>query len=230
MPYFQKSSGKKKSIIPGVDINVGKWERIAMVAAGSYLLYRALTANKKNVPESIAGGTMLLRGISGYCPAYAALSSEGKSSSSNVNIRTSMTINRPVYEVYDYWRNLENLPTFMSHLDKVNEIDNITSEWRAKGPAGIGRISWKAQILMDEENRMLSWQSLPDSTIHNAGKVVFKENGANSTELDVTISYHAPLGKAGEAAAKMLNPLFEGIVEDDINSFKEFMEKGQPQV
>ncbi len=229
MPYYSKSGGRKKSFVPGLEINISKWERIAMIAAGSYLLYRALSATRKNLPESIAGGTMLARGISGYCPMYAALKGNGKSKSSNVNIRTSMTVNRPVFEVYDYWRNLENLPTFMNHLDKVHEIDNITSEWRAKGPAGIGSVSWRAQILMEEENRMLSWQSLPDSTIHNAGKIVFKENGPNSTEIDVTISYHAPLGKAGEAAAKLLNPLFEGIVEDDIHSFKEFMEKEQPQ-
>jgi uncharacterized membrane protein len=227
--YFNESGGQKsKSIIPKLKANVGKAERILMIVAGSYLLYKALSGPRKNLKQSIAGGTMLARGASGYCPAYAVMGAKKKNSpSSNVNIRTSMLVNRPVHEVYSFWRKLENLPKFMSHLATVNEVDEITSEWKAVGPAGLGSLSWRAQILMDEENRMLSWQSLPDSTIHNAGKVVFREAGINRTEIDVVISYHAPLGTAGEATAKLLNPIFKKMVKHDIRGFKKFMETGE---
>ncbi len=222
-PYYKRSSGRTNSFT-GLEVNVGKLERIVMIAAGAYLLYKALSKKEKNVKEGIAGGTMLARGISGYCPAYAAFSGDGKSTSQNVNIRESITINKPVNEVYSFWRKLENLPTFMEHLEKVEELDNITSAWKAKGPAGIGSLSWKAQILMDQKDQMISWQSLPDSTINNAGKVVFKEVGADKTELDVTISYQAPLGSPGEAAAKLLNPIFENIVKNDIQNLKNHLE------
>src|SRR5690606_22978029 len=96
--------------------------------------------------------------------------------------------------------------------------------------AGIGQVSWKAQILMDEPGEMLSWCSLPGSTIDNAGKIVFKEVGYNQTEIDVTISYHAPLGVAGEAAAKLLNPMFEKMVVSDIESLKVYLEKEEPSM
>ncbi len=112
----------------------------------------------------------------------------------------------------------------MKHLESVNEVNRITSEWKAKGPGGIGHISWKANILMDEKDKMLSWHSLPESTIDNAGKVYFRDRGNNSTEVDVTISYHAPLGIAGEAAARILNPLFAKMVESDIESLKSYLE------
>lgn len=225
---LEKNSKKSKSIIPGLSINVGTVERILMVAAGSYLLYKALSGNKKRVGQSITAGTMLFRGVSGYCPMYDAIEKTGKLKSSNVNIRTSVTIDKPVDVVYDYWRNLENLPKFMSHLKNVDELDQITSEWTATGPAGIGQVSWRAHILMDEPGEMLSWSSLPGSTIDNAGKVVFKEIGDNRTEIDVTISYHAPLGVAGEAAAKLLNPMFKSMVTKDIESLKELLETGAP--
>lgn len=227
-PYYNRSSGRTNSFT-GLEVNVGKLERIIMIAAGAYLLYRAFSKKEKNIKEGIAGGTMMARGISGYCPVYATLSGDGKSNSQNVNIRESIVINKPVHEVYSYWRNLENLPTFMKHLEKVEELDNITSEWKAKGPGGIGSLSWKAQILMDEKDQMISWQSLPDSTINNAGKVVFKELGSNKTELDVTISYQAPLGKPGESAAKLLNPIFENIVQSDIQSLKNHLEDNNKQ-
>jgi hypothetical protein len=73
--YLHKN---KKSIIPGLRVNVSKTERILMIAAGSYLLYKALKKkDNKKYKEGIAGGTMLFRGISGYCPAYDALDKSG---------------------------------------------------------------------------------------------------------------------------------------------------------
>lgn len=215
------------SLIPGVAANVSAIERMLMVAAGGYLLYSGLSGKKKRIGQSIAGTTMLARGISGYCPVYDAVGKGGRMKSTNVNIRTSVNINKPVNEVYDFWRNLENLPKFMQHLESVEEKDKVTSHWIANGLGGIGKISWDAHILMDEEGKMLSWHSLPDSTIDNAGKVLFKENGFGGTELDVTISYHAPLGITGQAAAKLLNPFFERMVKSDIQSLKTYMEIGE---
>lgn len=216
---------RKKSIIPGLRVNVSTTERILMIAAGSYLLYRALKKNdNKKVMEGITAGTMLFRGISGYCPAYDALSHTKALKGGNVSITTSLTVNRPVDEVYSAWRQLENLPLFMKHLHSVMVLDNYTSEWKARIPGGLGTISWKAEILMDEPNELLSWHSMPGSTIDNAGKVRFRDKG-NSTEIDVTISYHAPLGVAGEAAAKLLNPVFENMVRNDVESFIEYMEQ-----
>ncbi len=152
---------KKKNIIPGIEPNVGMLERIVMITAGSYLLYKALSGKNKNVTKGIAGGTMLARGISGYCPIYDYTEKSGLLKSSNVNIRTTININRPVSEVYAFWRKLENLPKFMKHLESVTELDALTSEWKAKGPAGIGSVTWKAEILMEEKDKMLSWHSLP---------------------------------------------------------------------
>lgn len=220
-----------KSLIPGLDANVSNLERMIMVAAGGYLLYNALSRPKKSVPQTLAATTMLARGITGYCPVYDAVGKVETMKSSNVNIRTNITIDKPVDEVYAFWRKLENLPKFMSHLKTVEEKNDSHSHWVAQGPAGIGTLSWDAKILMDEPGRILSWTSLPDSTVDNAGKVVFKQRGSNGTELDVTISYHAPLGIAGEAAAKLLNPLFERMVKSDIANFKTYIETGRnPEV
>jgi len=218
----------KKSIVPGLRVNVGKTERIIMIAAGSYLLYRALKKkhrNTKKVMEGVTAGTMLFRGISGYCPAYDLINRTGTLKGGNIAITTALTVNRPVEEVYNAWRQLENLPLFMKHLHSVAVIDQYKSVWKARIPGGVGTISWEAEILMDQPNELLSWHSLPHSTIHNAGKVKFVNNG-NSTDIEVTISYHAPLGKAGELAAKLLTPVFENMIQKDIEGFKEYIEAG----
>ena len=223
--YLHKN---KKSIIPGLRVNVSKTERLIMIAAGTYLLYRALKkkdSKPKKIAEGVTAGTMLFRGISGYCPAYDLLDKTGTLKGSKIGVTTSLTVNKPVEEVYGSWRQLENLPVFMKHLSSVVELDSQTSEWKAKLPAGIGSVSWKAQILADKPNELLTWQSLADSTIHNAGRVKFTANG-NSTDIEVSIAYHAPGGKAGELAGKLLTPVFEKMLQKDVEGFKEYIEAG----
>jgi uncharacterized membrane protein len=205
--------------------NVSTAERVLMIASGAYILYNGLNRENKNLTQSGVGGAMLLRGISGYCPVYDAVDHLKNDKAHNVNIKVSSVINKPLSEVYAFWRNLENLPKFMNHLHAVKSINHTVSEWTAKGPAGIGRVSWKAEIVKDEKEKLLSWSSLPESSIENAGKVIFKPKG-NATELDITISYRAPLGAAGESAAKLLNPYFQKIVNDDILNLKEYLESG----
>lgn len=194
-----------------------------MATSGAYLLYKGLAKENKSIAEIGTGGAMVLRGLSGYCPVYDAVDHLKNGKASNVNIRINSVINKPVSEVYNFWRDLQNLPKFMTHLESVEPINHNTSKWTAKGPAGIGKLSWKAEIVKDEKERIISWNSLPDSTIQNSGKVTFKPNG-KATEIDVTISYHAPLGVAGESAAKLLNPYFEKLVQADITNFKSYLE------
>lgn len=220
----------KKSIVPGLRVNVSTPERIFMVAAGSYLLYRALKKkDSKKILEGITAGTMLFRGISGYCPAYDVIDKTGALKGNNLVIETSLTVNKPVQEVYNAWRNLEALPAFMKHLDSVKTIDEHTSEWKAKIPGGIGTVSWKASILMDEPNQLLTWHSLPGSTLNNSGRIQFHNNGS-TTHIEILLSYHAPFGKAGELAANLLNPVFEKMVLKDIEGFKEYIEAGNAPI
>ena len=217
---LQKTNSSK------IKTNVSTLERILMVTSGTYLLYNGAMKDKKSIGAMGAGGALLLRGLSGYCPMYDTIDHLKNDKASNINIQISSVINRPVSEVYAFWRDLENLPKFMTHLESVQPINYTTSKWTAKGPAGIGRLSWKAEIVKDDKDRFIGWNSLPDSTVTNAGKVVFKPKG-ESTQIDVTISYHAPLGIAGESAAKLLNPYFKKLVETDIMNFKSYMESHQ---
>lgn len=219
-----------KTVAPGRNLNalrtkknVSTLERILMVTSGAYLLYNGATKENKSIGEIGAGSAMLMRGITGYCPVYDAVEHLKNDKGTNVNIRTTSIISRPVSEVYAFWRDLENLPKFMTHLESVEPINYTTSKWTAKGPAGIGKLTWKAEIIRDEKERFISWNSLPDSNIKNTGKVVFKPIG-KSTQIEVNISYHAPLGIAGEAAAKLLNPYFEKLVHSDIMNFKSYLE------
>ncbi len=216
-----------KSVIPGFNVNISTVERFMMVALGTYFVYRGIASKGKGIASTFAGSTLLARGITGYCPVYDATNNkDGKINSSDIDVKASIYIDRPVSEVYAFYRKLENLPKFMSHLESVEEISKSRSKWTAKGPIGIGRISWEAEILHEEKDKMLSWHSLPDSTVDNSGRVTFSAQG-QGTDLDVNISYRAPFGIAGEKAAQWLNPYLENMVKKDVEDLKDYLETGK---
>ena len=208
------------------NFNVGTLERILSVFGGAYLLLQSISRKKVNAVGSTAATYLLLRGATGFCPLYQAMGkTEVGRRAQNVNIRMTMIVDRPRHQVYAAWRKLEDLPQFMTHLKKVTQLDQETSEWEAYIPGGLGAtISWKSHIVKDDPGALLSWQSLPDSTIVNAGKVEFRDEGNSATDVHVVISYHAPLGLVGEKAARWLNPMFEKIVAEDVRDFKRYME------
>lgn len=208
--------------------NVGAAERILSVFSGAYLLLHSISKEKGNTMEGTAATYLLLRGVTGFCPLYQAMGkTEIGQTPQNINIRTILTVNRPRHQVYAAWRKLDDLPLFMKHLHKVTQLDEENSEWEAYVPGGLGTISWKSHIVKDDPGATLSWQSLPGSTVENAGKIEFRDAGDTGTEVHVVISYHAPLGLVGEKAARLVNPVFEKMVREDVNDFKTYIETGE---
>ncbi|WP_159800081.1 SRPBCC family protein [Flavobacterium sp. MK4S-17] len=220
--------------LPKLKRNINDIERVISTLGGFYLLYDSLKY-KRSVAEIAAAGFMIFRGVSGYCPASEAgekflnrrraVMPKG----SNINIHARMIINRRREDVYDSWRNLQNLPLFMEHLDEVTIISEEFSEWKATLPGGVGKVKWKAEVVRDEPHRYISWRSVSGSTVKNVGKVEFKDAGELGTLVHIVFSYHAPLGLAGEEVAALLNPLFEKMVRKDVLGFKRFMETGTPK-
>jgi uncharacterized membrane protein len=192
------------------------------------MLYRGLKKMPKsplsNLIKASSGAGLLFRGITGFCPVYNYFDIDGNKTTS-VNIRSTIIVNKPRNEVYAFWRKLENLPLFMRHLESVQEIDNTRSHWEAKIPNNMVTIKWDAEIVKDDPNSLLSWQSLPGSTIENAGKVEFRNAlGDRGTELRIMITYRPPAGNIGNQVAKWFNPLFEKMVKEDVMNFKQFIE------
>lgn len=104
----------------------------------------------------------------------------------------------PVTDVFRFWRRLEGLPKFMSHLERVVETSDSRSHWVAAGPAGL-RVEWDAEIINEVENQILAWRSLPDSDIVTAGSVNFDTvRGGRSTQVTAHLQY-APACRKGRS-------------------------------
>jgi uncharacterized membrane protein len=213
-----------KSISTTHTVNVGSTERLVSIVAGSLLLFDGIANNKFRVAKLLAGGLLMFRGATGNCPLYRLAGRSSAPPSKNINIRLKMFVDKPRGEVYAAWRKLENLPLFMDHLESVTEVFDNISEWKAKLPGRIP-VKWRACIIQDIPGEEITWRSLPDSSIENAGKVEFRDGEtAYGTDIHVNITYRPPLGLLGEAAGEFFSGSLEKMVREDVYGFKKFIE------
>jgi uncharacterized membrane protein len=144
-----------------------------------------------------------------------------------IRTKRSITVNKPVAEVYGFWRNFENLPQFMRHLESVRVTGDRRSHWVAKAPAGKS-VEWDAETLEDRENEFISWRSVEGSDIFNAGNVRFMPApGDRGTEVRVELAYEPPFGKLGSKVAMLFREEPGQQVMDDLRHFKQVMETGE---
>jgi uncharacterized membrane protein len=144
-----------------------------------------------------------------------------------VRVSKTFTINRAREEVYGFWRQLDNLPRFLSHLESVELLGNQRSRWVARGPAGF-KVAWDAETIEDAPNRSISWRSLPGSQIENRGTVRFdRAPGNRGTELRVLLEYAPPGGRAANLLVKMIGQSPEQVIQEDLRRLKQLLETGE---
>ena len=142
-------------------------------------------------------------------------------------LRKSVIIDRPIEEVFSFWRNLENLPRFMTHLKSVIVTDEKHSHWVAQGPAG-SEVQWDAEIIEEKPNQLIAWKSLPGATVENAGSVRFERaTGDRGTVVRVKLHYHAPGGALGTTVAKLFGEAPEKQIPIDLLRIKQLLETGE---
>jgi len=155
---------------------------------------------------------------------------EALGGSRGIRVEESVRIARPPAEVYAFWRNLENLPRFMLHLDRVSETSDMRSHWVARGPAGVD-VAWVAEIINDIPNHVIAWRSLPGSDVTTAGSVTFEDsNSVDGTRLTVKLQYDPPAGRLGAAVARLFGRAPSQTIREDLQRLKLLLEAGDPQL
>ena len=183
------------------------------------------------------GALALRRGVTAHCDLYeqfgintADTADDPRAAlrgSRGVNVLESVTINRPIELLYRFWRNLENLPQFMRHLESVEKVTDTISHWRAKGPAGTV-VEWDAEIFNEIPNKLIAWRSLEGADVVSAGSVNFDPAAAGQgTRVTVHLQYSPPGGKVGAAIARLLGADAETEIREDLRRFKQLLEAGE---
>lgn len=141
--------------------------------------------------------------------------------------KTVTILNKTPAELYNAWRNFENLPMFMKHLQSVQVIDETRSHWIAKAPLD-SSVEWDAEIVSDQKDQLIAWSSVEGSDIDNSGFVRFQAAPAGrGTEVKVVLEYTPPGGTVGTAIAKIFGEAPEHQLGEELRHFKMLMEAGE---
>jgi uncharacterized membrane protein len=140
---------------------------------------------------------------------------------------TTLTIDRPRQDLYDFWRDLTNLPAFMENIERIDVVDARLSHWIVEAPAG-QTVEWDSIITEDRPGQRIAWESTPQSAIHHSGSVQFRDSSAGrGTEVTATVIYDPPGGAIGKAVAKVFQREPAIQVRRELRRFKQLMETGE---
>jgi uncharacterized membrane protein len=142
-------------------------------------------------------------------------------------VSRTVTIDRPAQELYDFWRDFENLAGFMDNVRSVERLDDTRSRWTIEAPAGT-EVQFVSRITEDMPGRLIAWESEPGADITNRGRVEFLEAApGRGTMARAVIAYDPPAGTIGRAIAKILQREPNVQARRDLRRFKQLMETGE---
>ena len=213
-------------------IPLQQWAMLATAAA--MLGYGISRRSRYGVVLAAAAVPVAYRGVMGQWP----LSGDGRPAADGntrtalagergTRVREAIRLERPIGEVYQFWRQLENLPQFMTHLVRVDQLDNGRSHWVATGPGGVN-VEWDAEIINEVRDQVIAWRSLPGADVVTAGSVTFAAvRGGRTTQLTVNLQYEPPAGRAGVLVAAMFGREPSQTIREDLRRVKQMLEAGE---
>ncbi|HEY5312745.1 MAG TPA: SRPBCC family protein [Pirellulales bacterium] len=213
--------------------NVSAPECWLSLAAGGGMLVAGL--RRRSLTGMVLGGGLLARGVTGHCPLYQALGIGASAqrrhagwvavaAGHGVRLDQRVLIRRAVSDVFDFWRNFENLPRVLDHLYSVEMVGTSHTHWIAKGPLGV-TAQWDAEIINERRGQLIAWRSLPGGDLNTAGAVRFSPSPDGfGTLLRVELKYDPPGGRLGLTLARLLGEDPRRQLRQDLARVKDLLE------
>ena len=204
------------------------WSRVGGDAMDLALLGRALRSPDARRGR-VAAATAAVAGVTVLDLLCSRQITEQETGGEDKAVQFTKTIiiERSPEDLYGFWRNMENLPRIMRHVQEVRVLDDRRSHWVVRTPTG-ATFEWDAEITEDEPNRRLAWRSLPGAQVDNAGEVRFEPApGGRGTLVTAEIQYRPPAGAVGATIARLLGSSPERLAGEDLRVFKQLMETGE---
>ncbi|MHC5743969.1 MAG: SRPBCC family protein [Nostoc sp.] len=217
------TSGDKSSTNQPEASEVERWA--SLIGGGAMVLMGLKQGSLRGALTALAGGGLVYQGATKQSTIQKAQEAIGINQP--IKVEKTVTINKSAEELYRFWHNFENLPTFMKHLKSVKVYNEKRSHWIANAPLG-NSVEWDADILEDRENEFISWASVEGADIDNSGFVRFKKApGDRGTEVKVVLEYNPPGGALTATLAKLFGEEPEQQIGDELRRFKMLMEAGE---
>ncbi len=195
------------------------WARVVGDAIDLAFLAWAFGA-KRTHTQRLVGAMASVAGIAALDVIATRRAARAERAAARPIVRT-ITIYRPAADVYAFWRDFEQLPTFMHHLESVADLGGGRSRWTARLPGG-GSVQWEAEVIEDLPGERIEWRTVRSSKLPNRGSVTFRPvMGGSATEVCVEMQLGGRAG--GPLASLFARPQIDG----DLRRLKQVLETGE---
>jgi uncharacterized membrane protein len=216
--------------------NVGTAERGLSALVGALLVRLGVKrlASLTGLAATAAGGSLIYRGVTGYCSLYGKLgidstaggrdAKRGLLDNRSLHVAKSITIERPVKDVFRFCLNLGNLSHFSHYFGDVHKTSEGNAKWVIKGPGNM-QMTCDIELTEERDNERISWRTLPGARIHHSGTLRLRETtDGEGTEVRLSLDFTPPGGVLGAGLGKLSQPLVHLQVLEALRRMKQVLE------
>lgn len=141
------------------------------------------------------------------------------------SVEARVTIERPVVDVFGFYRAFENLPRFLGDVMSIEQIGSATFRWTIEGPLGI-RLRSTIKLTEERINELIRYETtaVPGMRTHWA---VHFSPGPGPTRTQVHEALKTPFGKLGHTALTLVGKPPAKEVAANLRRLKQVMETGE---
>lgn len=138
-------------------------------------------------------------------------------------IEARVTIQRPIDDVFRFYRDFRNLPRFLGDVTAIEPLANATYRWTIQGPLGI-RVNWTIKVTEERTNELIHYETVSSPGLRTYWEIHFA-SASDAGETEVREVMKAPLGRLGRAALALIGKFPSEEVSSNLHRLKE-METG----
>jgi uncharacterized membrane protein len=189
---------------------VGQAERIVSTLLGGALLLSTLRRpSVTRAPLVLGAAALLQRGVTGHCHAYGALglSTARDGSRERTNPEKSITIEKPVDELYRVWRDPQHVALLMGDFARIEALPDGRWRWHARLPAG-KTLDWTTRTVEERPNESITWRTEPGAPFQHEGSVRFRPA---PQDWGTVVTLRMSFGATGGPLAALTNQILPRI-------------------
>lgn len=185
---------------------------VEAILAGVLFGYAAQRRGRSAFTARIAGTTFL---VSAFAPSFIRRLLRAGAARRHVHLRTTLELDRPVHEVFEFCRDFENFPRVVQSLHSITDFQDGRSHWEVISPRG-EILAWDAQVTKYVPNVVIAWRSLPDSVVDCKGLIRFAPTPSGGTELQIQVDYDPRDTRLSDAIRALLDISRERQLQADL--------------
>lgn len=140
-----------------------------------------------------------------------------------VHIETRFEVGRPIRDVFEFFKDFENLPRAISLVEHVDDTRDGRSVWRARSATG-ELVTWDMVVSRYLPPTVIGWRNATHSPVDMSGHVRLRATSPDRTTVDLGICYEPSVHSARTAMRGLMLPTMEARLRADLQRLPAYLE------